>query len=208
LDSNRTSFTAYGLSSTGGCRASTASVSESYGYDAADRLLSSTVSGTATDYGCDTQGDVVSTPSVDAGGSGTLTANYLATGMLASQTQGSKTTSYTVDGTMTRYATATDSSTGYTTVNDYSDSADSPSTTNGTISVNVIGLDGILDATVNASSGAVSLLLSDLLGDVIASVNPSSDRPRPRHTPRRNSAPPKPDRLQLVSMDTSVPTSA
>jgi RHS repeat-associated protein len=175
-DSDRTNQTTYGAGSGGVCQSTTAATTEAYTYDAADRLASTTESGTTADYSYDTQGDVTATPSVDAGGAGALTATYYANGLLDTQTQAGGADSYTLDGTLSRYATETASATGYTTVNDYSDPGDSPSwsTTNGTWTANVSGLDGSLAAEVT-ESGTVSLELPDLHGDVIATVNPSSD---------------------------------
>ena len=49
-------------------------------YDSADRV-------TSTGYAYDTQGDITTTPSANAGGTGNLTASYYANDMLASQTQ-------------------------------------------------------------------------------------------------------------------------
>ena len=175
-DSNRTSATAYDAATSGACQTTTAATTEDYSYDSADRLESTTLSDTTSTYGYDTEGDITTTPSVDAGDAGALTASYYADGMLDSQTQDAVTDSYTLDGTLDRYATETSSSTGYTTVNDYSDGGDSPSwsTTNGGWTADVDGLDGLLSADVT-QSGTVSLMLSDLHGDVMATVNPSAD---------------------------------
>jgi RHS repeat-associated protein len=78
--------------------------------------------------------------------------------------------------TGSRYATQADSATGYTTVNDYNGTGDTVawSTTNGSWTANVNGLDGDLDAEVT-QSGTVTLELADLHGDIMATVNPSSD---------------------------------
>jgi RHS repeat-associated protein len=175
-DTNRTSLVTYGAASGGACQSTTATTTEDYSYDAADRLESTTQGGTTADYTYDTQGDITTTPSVDAGSSGALTATYYADGLLDTQTQAGVTDSYTLDGTLSRYAAETDSSTGYTTVNDYSENDDSPawSTTNGSWTADVTGIGGGLAAEVT-ESGTVTLELADLHGDVIATVNPSSD---------------------------------
>lgn len=175
-DTNRTSLVSYGAASGGACQSTTAATTEDYSYDAADRLESTTESGATGNYSYDTQGDVTTTPSVDAGGSGNLTATYYANGMLDTQTQAGTTDTYTLDGTLSRYSTEVNSSTGYTTVDDYSDGGDSPawSTANGSWTADVPGLDGNLDAEVT-ESGTVTLELTDLHGDVIATVNPGSD---------------------------------
>ncbi len=46
----------------------TSASNESYNYDSADRLASSTIAGTTSPYTYDTQGDVTVTPAADAGG--------------------------------------------------------------------------------------------------------------------------------------------
>ena len=175
-DSNRTGLTAYGPGAGGSCQTSTVQTSESYSYDAADRLLSNTQAGITSAYAYDAQGDTTTTPSNDAGGSGTLSATYYATGMLATQTQNGVTDSFTLDGNLDRYASKLDSSTGYTTIDDYSDGSSMPawSTTNGTRTVNVTGLDGKLVAQVS-QAGSVTLDLTDLHGDILATVDPGAD---------------------------------
>ena len=175
-DSNRSSLATYAAASSGGCQSTTAASSETYAYDTADRLQSSTTAGTTSTYAYDTQGDITTTPSVDAGGSGNLTASYFANGMLDTQTQGTTTDTYTLDATLDRYATEANSATGYTTVNDYSGAGDTPtwSTTNGAWTADITGLDGKLDAQVT-QAGTTTLELADLHGDIVATVNPSSD---------------------------------
>ncbi|MBR7826249.1 hypothetical protein KDK95_08050 [Actinospica sp. MGRD01-02] len=175
-DTNRTSLTTYAAASSGACQTTTASTAESYTYDAADRLESTTESGTTSTYAYDTQGDVTTTPSADAGGSGDLTATYYANGLVDTQTQAGVTDTYTLDATLDRYATEVSSSSGYTTTNDYSDGGDSPSwsTTNGSWTASVSGIGGSLGAQVT-ESGTVTLDLADLRGNIIATVNPSSD---------------------------------
>ena len=175
-DSNRTSLTTYAAASSGACQTTTAASDETYSYDAADRLLSSTASGTTAAYGYDTEGDITTTPSVDAGGTGALTATYYADGLLDTESQSGVTESYGLDATQTRYATEADSATGYTTVNDFSEGSDAPSwsTTEGVVTANVEGLDGRLDAEAT-TSGTVTLELMDLQGDIIGTVNTGSD---------------------------------
>jgi RHS repeat-associated protein len=175
-DSNRTGLVTYDAASGGACQATTATTTEDYAYDAADRLESSTESGTTSDYTYDTESDITATPSVDAGGTGNLTSAYYADGMLDSQVQNGTTDTFTLDGTLDRYATETSSATGYTTVNDYSNGSESPSwsTTNGSWTTYVEGLDGRLAAEVT-QAGVVSLTLGDLHGDIMAIVNPASD---------------------------------
>jgi RHS repeat-associated protein len=162
-DSNRTGLTTSAPATGGACQTST-STTESYSYDAADRLID-------IGYSYDTQGDISSTPSVDAGGAGTLTSTYDSTDLLATSAQGGVTTTWTTDPTQTRYSTSTNSATGVTTTNHYVDNGDSPSwtgTSSGAWSRNVLGLDGELVAVDTSSS--TTLQLVDLHGDVMATA--------------------------------------
>jgi RHS repeat-associated protein len=175
-DSNRTSQTIYDADSTGDCQTATAASTEHYTFDAADRLDSSAANGTTGTYGYDTQGDVTDTPSVDAGGSGDLTATYFANGQLQSQTKNASTTTWTLDPDQDRYATWTDG-TGTTYTNHYADDSDNTTWTQygaGSWTRNVQGPDGNLTAEVT-TGGVVSFELTDLHGDVMATVDPTSD---------------------------------
>jgi RHS repeat-associated protein len=168
-DSDRTSLTASAPAFDGSCQTTTSST-EDFSYDAADRLIN-------TGYAYDTQGDITTTPSVDAGGGGPLTSTYYTSGMLDSQYQGGVTESYTLDPQQNRYLTEANSETGTTETNHYSEDSDSPSWTSTGSSAwtrDVTGLSGDLDAEVT-SSGTVTLELADLHGDIMATVNPASD---------------------------------
>lgn len=175
-DSNRTAATAYSPSSSGACQTSTGTA-ETYSYDAADRLLDTSVAGaSANDYVYDTQGDITDTPSVDAGNSGDLTATYFANDMTATQTQDGDTKSWTLDAVQDRYLTQSDSTSGVTTTDHYANSSDSPtwsSSSNGSWSRNVGGLTGELSVIV--TSAGTSLQLLDLQGSVMATVDYSSN---------------------------------
>ena len=78
-DSDRTSLATAAPGAEGVCQTASPAT-EDYSYDPADRI-------TSTGYTYDTQGDITTTPSADAGGSGDLTASYYANDMLASQNQ-------------------------------------------------------------------------------------------------------------------------
>ena len=176
-DSNRTGLTTYAPGTTGACQSTTAATTETYGYDTADRLVSSTVNGTADSYTYDTQGDIADTPSADAGGGGDLTAVYYANGLVNTQTQAGDTETWSLDPTLSRLATEQDSAAGTTTTNHYSDGSDNPSwsaESNGSWTRNVDGLDGTLGATYS-SAGTTTLDLPDLHGDVMATVNTAAD---------------------------------
>ena len=177
LDSNRTQQTVYDAATGGACQATTATDTENYSYDTADRLESSTLNGTTGTYAYDVEGDITDTPSADAGGTGDLTAAYYANGLLDTQSQAGDTDSYTLDGTLARYSSETDSTSAVTTTDHYSDGGDSPAWTSssaGGWTADVTDLDGTLGAEAT-STGTVTLELADLHGDVMATVNPSAD---------------------------------
>jgi RHS repeat-associated protein len=168
-DTNRTGLTTYAAASGGACQ-DTTGTAETYTLDAADRLVSSTSGGSTSSYAYDTQGDVTTTPSVDAGGTGNLTATYYANGLLDSQTQSGNTDSWTLDPDQDRYSTWSDSANSTTYTNHYSDDGDSPAWTvngSGGWTRNITGLDGQLAAT-ETSGGVLTFELPDLHGDILA----------------------------------------
>jgi RHS repeat-associated protein len=96
-------------------------------------------------------------------------------GLVASQTQGSTTDTWTLDPTQGRSMTAT--ANGATTTDHYAGDGDKPSWTETSSSVvtrDTIGLDGQL-AAIDISGTGTALTLTDLHGDVIATVNPAAD---------------------------------
>lgn len=166
-DSNRTNLTTSPPNPDGTCQTGTGTA-VNHAYDASDRI-------TDAGYTYDTLGDITTTPSADAGGSGDLTAGYYANGMLASQSQAGGTSSWTLDPTGTRVSTSVASS-GITFTHDYANQSDRPdliTASNGAWTRNVQGPDGRLAATVTASG--VSLQLMDLHGDLMATEDLSSN---------------------------------
>lgn len=132
-------------------------------------------------YAYDAQGDITTTPSADAGGSGNLTAAYNANDMLASQTQGSQSESWTLDPTLGRYGTFAQG--GVTSTSHYSDGGNSPAWTagsDGTWTRNVTDFNGNLAAEVTASG--VTLELPDLHGDILATATTSTTATGPTGT--------------------------
>lgn len=164
-DSNRLSRTIGAPAADGGCQ--TGQTPQTYTYDAADRL-------TGPGYAYDTRGDITTTPSADAGGSGDLLASYYANGQIASQTQNGTTTSWQLDPLENRPATST-STAGAVVTNHYSDDSDSPSWTSdstGARSRFVHGPDDQLAASITAAG--VVLDLVNLHGDTMATVDPGT----------------------------------
>lgn len=168
VDSNRLSLATAAASSSGSCQ-STTTGSQSYTYDSADRLIS-------TGYAYDTAGRITTTPSIDAGGAGDLTATYDANDMIASQTQGTNTKSWTLDPQRNRIRTSSDSLTALTTTDHYSNGGDNPSwsiDSAGAWSRNIQGLDGNLVAAAG-STGSATLSLASLHGDIMATSTTSA----------------------------------
>jgi RHS repeat-associated protein len=169
-DSNRTVLNTYPAGSGGACSTNTTPTTTNSTYDQADRL-------TNTGYAYDTLGRTTTIPAADAQGigshattTGNLTVGYYANDMVASQTQGAATLTYTLDPNQNRIATFTDGTT--TTTNHYTSDDDSPDWTSvGTSwTRNLTGPDGNLAAT-ETNTGTVTLQLTNLHGDVIATAN-------------------------------------
>ncbi len=163
-DSDRTGLTTAGPAADGSCQTTTATT-QNHTYDAADR-------DTDTGYTYDTQGDVTTTPSIDAGGAGNLTSTYFANGILASQAQAGTTTQYTLDPLADRAAGYTSTADGITYTNHYADDSDNPdliTDSAGGSSRNIQGPNHQLAATVTPTG--VQLQLTDLHGDLMATVD-------------------------------------
>lgn len=162
-DTNRLTATSAAPAANGACQ-NTNPVTKTNSYDAADRLVN-------TGYVYDQLGRITTTPSIDAGGSGDLTATYYANDMVASQTQNGRTLSYILDPLGNRVRTQTDNSTSTVTTNHYAGDTDSPSWSVNASgwTENMPGVDGQLSAQVTGA-GAV-FQLADLHGDTMAIVN-------------------------------------
>ena len=165
VDSNRVAATTGAPDVDGNCQTSI-STTVSSTYDTADRL-------TNLGYQFDTQGDLTTTPAVDAGGTD-LTAAYYANTMVASQTQGSRTINWQLDPQGNRNASYTDSADGLTYTNHYPTSADTPAWTSdsaGGWNRNIVTAMGLAAQVTQA--GTVLELVS-LHGDVMATVDPAA----------------------------------
>jgi RHS repeat-associated protein len=172
-DSDRTAQ-ATAAPGTGGVCQTGSPVTTNHTYDSADRV-------TNTGYTYDTQGDITTTPAADAGGSGNLTATYYANDMLASQTQNGQATSWALDPTEQRFASAT--SGALTTTDHYSDSGSNPTWiagSDGSWTRYVTDINGMLAADV--TSTGVTLELPNLQGDVMATASTSASATAPTAT--------------------------
>src|SRR4029077_3775169 len=171
-DSNRTALIPRQPSIGGACDTSSAGTTQSYSYDAADRLLG----GGIAYYNF---GRITSLPSAEAGG-GTLTSTYYSNDLIKSQTQDGLTNTYELDGALRqRQRTRSGTQTGPEVYHD-ADGSDSPCwiDSGSSWSRNVIGIDGGLAAT-QSSTGSVLLGLTNLHGDIIgaATLNPEAKKP-------------------------------
>jgi RHS repeat-associated protein len=170
-DSNRTKLTT--RASGGACDTSSEGTSQSYSYDAADRLTDSGI-----EY--DSFGRITSLPGKDAGGE-TLKTSFYSNEMIASQAQGAITNSYLLD-TTGRVREATQEKEGKKTseIFHYDSEGDSPVwTQRGSEWTRYIsGIGGELAAVQESGKEAV-LQLTDLHGDVVATAALSSSAKEP-----------------------------
>lgn len=165
-DYNRTALTNYpdagGQPDTGNCSTTTTPQVYSHTYDQADRI-------TDTGYTYDLFGRTTAVPAADAAGVA-LTVGYHVNDLVASQTTGGVTRSYTLDPAR-RIRSWTEGTT--TGTNHYpTASSDSPSWigfSGGTWTRNIRGIQGGL-AAIQDSSGTVTLQLANLHGDIVAVV--------------------------------------
>lgn len=161
-DSNRTAADIYAPTSTGECQQTTPTLSSTYTYDAADRVVDA-------GFVYDTLGRTLTVPAAYALGT-TLTATYYVNDVVRSMAQAGDDKTWTLDVAQTRFRSWTDGS--YTKINHYQGDSDSPSwviiSGSSTYTRNIVGLDGRLVA-IGAASGP-QLNLTNLRGDVVASV--------------------------------------
>jgi RHS repeat-associated protein len=168
-NSNRTQLRSFPGSS--GCTTSTTPTTLDSTVDQADRLANA-------GYTYDTLGRTTTVPASDAQGigsnaatTGALSFGYYSNDMVASQSQGGRTLSFTLDPTRTRFVDTTDSA-GDTATNHYIGSGDSPawtSTGSGSWIRNLRGIDGTFAATAD-QSGTVILQLPDMRGNIVATA--------------------------------------
>ncbi|RZU46275.1 RHS repeat-associated protein [Streptomyces sp. BK022] len=170
-NSNRTSL-ATETADVGAACTSTGATTRSSTYDSADRLVTS---GTAY--------DAFGRTTTQASGA---TTGYYANDLVRQQTTGSDRQTWTQDaaGRLASWTTETNSGGTWTATaarsNHYGADGDSPTWTaedsSGTITRDVRGIDGQLDATTDASGSAV-LQLSDIHGDVTARLPLNTAQP-------------------------------
>jgi RHS repeat-associated protein len=172
-DSNRTKRTTRAPGIGGACDTSSEGTSQSYSYDAADRLIGPE----AVTY--DSFGRITKLPAKFAGGS-TLETTFYSNEMLASQSQAGLTNTYQLDATgRDRQVIQTGTKTG-TEVFHYSMASDATAWTErgAAWTRNIGGIGGGL-AAIQESSGTTSLQLTNLHGDVVATASLSVSAKEP-----------------------------
>lgn len=167
-NSNRTSMTTSSPGIGGACSTSGGS-SQSYSYDGADRLE-------AAGLIYDAFGRITTLPSAYAGG-GNLETSYFSNDMIASQSQGGVTNTFTLDATLRQRQRVQGGGLEGTEIFHYADDSDSPAWTQlgGSWKRSITGIGGELVA-LSQSGSEPRLQLTNLHGDVVAtaSVNPAN----------------------------------
>jgi RHS repeat-associated protein len=174
-DTNRTALVTRGPGAEGACDISSTGATQSYSYDAADRLI-----GTGISY--DDFGRIKSLPGEYAGGS-TLSSTYYSNNLVASQTQGGTTNTYQLDAMLRQRQRVQTGGTSGTEIYHYAGGSDSPAwiESGATWSRNITGIGGELAAIQDSTSGT-SLQLTNLHGDIIATASLSMSATEPTAT--------------------------
>jgi RHS repeat-associated protein len=159
-DSNRKSLTTQSAALGQGC-AYGGGTTQSYEYDAADRLMGPTY---------DSFGRITSLPAVYAGGK-TLTTSYFANEMVASQSQGGITNTFQLDASLRQRIRLQGGGLEGAEVFHYDGPSDAPAWTErgSTWTRSIVGIGGEL-AAVQESGQEVTLQLTNLHGDVSATA--------------------------------------
>jgi RHS repeat-associated protein len=171
VDSNRKSMITRTSAVGGVCDTTSTGTTQSYSYDAGDRLL-----GTGVAY--DDYGRITRLPATLAGGK-ELSTTYFSTDMVATQTQGGVSNSYKLDAALRQRQRIQSGGLEGTEIFHFIDGSDSPawSERGSTWTRNVFGIGGDL-AAIQESSGTTTLQLANLHGDVVAmaSVDPTAEK--------------------------------
>jgi RHS repeat-associated protein len=171
-DSDRTKFITYKAGAGGVCSTTSGEGLQEYKYDGADRLIG------ASKPTYDSFGRITSLPSEFAGGS-TLTTSYYSDDMVATQSQGGLTNTYSLDGALRPRELKVTGSKELIEVFHYAGGSDSPvwATQGSAWTRYVGGISGVLAAVQDSSEGTI-LQLSNLHGDTVAtaSANPAVEK--------------------------------
>ncbi|GIF12835.1 RHS repeat-associated core domain-containing protein [Actinoplanes teichomyceticus] len=165
-NSNRTKRVSRGPDSAGLCQDSNPATTQSWSYDAADRL-------TSAGYSMDAFGRTLAVPAGDgtAGATGDTKLTYFTNDLTRTVTQGATQTTYVPDVVLERYRSHSTTTGGTTvnTVNHYSDETDSPAWVSEGSSYTrtirgVVGFNG----TYASATNQVEWPIVNLHGDVVA----------------------------------------
>jgi len=174
-NSNRTSLVTRAPGLGGACDTSSAGTTQSYSYDAADRLIDTGIS-------YDKFGRITSLPGAYAGGA-SLSTSYYSNNMVASQSQGGITNTYQLDSALRQRQRLQAGGLEGTEVFHYAGASDSPAWTErgSSWTRNIAGIGGDLAAVQDSSSG-VTLQLTNLHGDVVGTASLSQSATKPTAT--------------------------
>jgi len=176
-DSNRTAMITREPGVGGACNTETGGTTQSYSYDAADRLT-----GEGITY--DSFGRITTLAGKYAGKGETLSTSFYSNEMIAKQSQGVITNSYELDATgRPRSVVQEKSGAKSTEIFHYDGMSDAPAWTSkgAEWSRSVIGIAGEL-AAIDSSTSEPSLQLTDLHGDIVATASLSSTATKPTAT--------------------------
>lgn len=175
-DSNRTSLVTRSPGAGGACDTTSAGTTQSYSYDAGDRLL-----GTGLTY--DNYGRITSLPSGYTGGAGTLTTSFFSNNMVATQTQSGVTNTFQLDSKGRQRQRLQAGGLEGVEVWHFGGGSDSPAWTQfgSKWSRNIAGIGGELAAVQDSASGTL-LQLTNLHGDVVATASLSTTATKPVST--------------------------
>jgi RHS repeat-associated protein len=168
---DRTSLTSYSPSTVDrSCQTTTGSTT-TWTYDTADRV-------NTTGYVYDSLGRTTTIPAADTSvpAGGNLTATYHVNDLVRTLTQGTRTTTYTLDVNAERVRSWTDNVTGTTVTktNHYTGDSDSPAWTDegSSISTRVsAGLAGVAAITIVSGTTATDWQIANLHGDLVATIH-------------------------------------
>ncbi|GAA2602728.1 hypothetical protein GCM10010399_36880 [Dactylosporangium fulvum] len=166
--SDRASLTTYGPAVGGGCQATTSPTTTTWTYDTASRV-------NTTGYAYDTLGRTTTVPGADTTnlGAGNTTMTYHVNDMVRTQTQDTRTTTYTLDVLANRFRTWTESDGVSTLTRTSHYGADNDSSTwmitNGGEVLRPIRTFGGVAAIYSSTTG-VSWQITNLHGDLVAGI--------------------------------------
>ncbi|GAA0572490.1 hypothetical protein GCM10010172_66300 [Paractinoplanes ferrugineus] len=163
-NSNRTGLTTYGPGTGGACQLTSPSATRAWTFDEADRTSSS-------GYQYDNLGRALTVPAADVSGGADAAMTYYANDLTRTITQGTSSTTSTLDVLASRFGgySNTVAGTTVTHVNHYADDSDNPAwIADGTAYTRAVKGLGGLEALYTGTSGQLEWQITDLHDDVVA----------------------------------------